>query len=77
MDESRTLNWVMAYVLRWTVGAALFGAALELILSRTSHAAFRPEVPVCLAFGIFALALSGGVVALYLSWLIDRHRSGQ
>ena len=74
MDWNRAFNWVMAYVLRWTAGTAIFGAALELVLSQSSGL-YRYEVPVYLTFLIFTLSLCGGIVALYFSWLIQRYRS--
>ena len=76
MDLNQAFNWVMAYVLRWTAGAAVFGAALELILSQSTSVAYRYEVPVYITFGIFSLALSGGIVALYFAWVIQRYRNG-
>jgi ABC-type sugar transport system permease subunit len=76
VDFNRAFNWVMAYVLRWTVGAAIFGFILELILSQSTNLAYRYEVPIYIVFVIFSLALSGGIVALYFSWLLQRYKNG-
>jgi hypothetical protein len=72
MDWQKAVNWVAGYVLRWTVGALVFGALLEYFLS-LSHPGYRIEVPVLMTTLIFTLSLSGGIMALYLSWLIQRY----
>jgi len=72
MNWQKAVNWVAGYVLRWTLGALVFGALLEYFLS-FSHSSYRIEVPVLMTTLIFTLSLSGGIVALYFSWLIQRY----
>lgn len=74
MDWQKAFNWVLGYVLRWTVGSALFGAGLEFVLS-LSHGYYRAEVPVLLTFLVFSLSLMGGLASLYMVWLMRRYQN--
>lgn len=73
VDWNKAFNWVLGYVLRWTLGSAVFGAGLEYLLS-LSHGYYRAEVPVLLTLLVFSLSMMGGVVSLYMVWLMRRYQ---
>ena len=59
------IRYTTRFVLRWTVGALLFGSILEAMLS-LGQRSYRLEVPLLMALAVFALSLSGSVLALCL-----------
>ncbi len=73
MDWYQAVNWVMGYVLRWTVGSAIFGTLLEYLLS-FSNGVYRMEVPVLLTTMVFTLSMMGGLTSLYMVWLLRRYQ---
>lgn len=74
MDWNKAFNWVIGYVLRWTIGAAVFGVGLELVLG-AAHNTFRPQVPLMLTLLVFSLALMGGITSLYMVWLLQKYQT--